>query len=360
MTKATTGSKYLELRAAEEIMTSIANELPPRVVDMLRGTLNSEFATVTGQNVPIDTPMIFFPNDDLSAFNVGTGLAYPAKAERARRNPKVGLLLEGRRDEPVVAICGRAAVRDSDIQANTDLYLSETAFMRVGLEPWPNAKRALWYWTRMIVSIAPARILWWDSRSSMDRQPQRWSAPADTVFPASDPAPQASPSTAPSRPAAAWRELATAPLDLKLPGHLTLCDREGYPLPMRASTIALVDEGFVMKVPTGAPWHRAGKATLSFMGRETFVGEVFADGDLTRLRVDRALPINPFMGDPREVWDPSPEVHAAMMGRLAQELARRGQPLPTVPDEEPFPTSVCGKLRQARMAAPMQGLPAME
>ncbi len=341
-------------------MMSIENELPPRVIDMLRGTLNSEFATVSGQGVPIDTPMIFFPRDDLSAFNVGTGLAYPAKAERARRNSKVGLLLEGKRDEPVVAICGRAAVRDSDIQANTDLYLSETAFMRVGLEPWPNAKRALWYWTRVIVSIAPAHILWWDSRSSMDREPHRWSAPANTVFPPSDAAPPASLDTPALRSGAAWRALATTALDLKLPGHLTLCDSEGYPLPIRASAIALADDGLVMTVPPGAPWHRAGKATLSFMGRETFVGEVLADGERTRLRVDRALPINPFMGDPREVWDPSPEVHAAMMGRIEKELGRRGQSLPTIPDEEPFPTSTCGKLRQARMSAPMQGLPAME
>lgn len=341
-------------------MTNIANELPPRVVNMLRGTLTSEFATVTEKGVPIDTPMIFFPKDDLSAFNVGTGLAYPAKAERARRNPKVGLLLEGGRDEPVVAICGRAAVKDSDIQANTDLYLSETAFMRVGLEPWPHAKHAPWYWTRMIVSIAPARILWWDNSSSMDREPHSWKAPAHTVFAASDPAPQASLSAAPARPVPAWRELATVPLDLKLPGHLTLCDNEGYPLPIRASAINLTNDGFVMTVPSGAPWQRAGKATLSFMGRETFVGDVFVDGKLTHLRVDRALPINPFVGDPKEVWDPSPEVHAAMMGRLEKELARRGQSLPTIPDEEPFPTSVCGKLRQARLSAPMQGLPAVE
>ncbi len=339
---------------------SIIDELPTRVVEMLRGQLNSEFATVTGKGVPIDTPMIFFPKDDLSAFNVATGLAYPAKAERARCNPKVGLLAEGGANDPVVAICGRAAVRDTDIQANTDLYLSETAFMRVGLEPWPNAKRAVWYWARMIVSIAPARILWWDSPAAMNSAPDSWAAPADTVFPPSDTAPQASPSTPPNRPAANWRELAGGPLDMGLPGHLTLCDDEGYPLPIRASGIAITDEGFVMHVPAGVPWRRQGKATLSFYGRETFVGNVAADGELTRLDVERALPINPFVGDPKELWDPSPEVHKSMMGRLEHELARRGQNIPTIPDDEPFPTSICGKLRMSRMSGPMEGPPSMD
>jgi len=339
---------------------NLVEDLPPHIVEMLRGQLNSEFATVTAKGVPIDTPMIFFPEDDLSAFNVATGLAYPAKAERARRNPKVGLLAERGPDDPVIAICGEAAVHDTDIQANTDKYLTETAFMRVGGEPWPNAKRAVWYWARMIVAIAPARVLWWDSRNAMDRPPHRWEAPAGTVFPKSDPAPAARPSTKPDRPVADWRAMTADPLKFGMPGHLTLCDGEGYPLPIRASDITVVDDGITMRIPAGAPWERKGLGTLTFMGRETFVGQVSAEGDLTRLTVERALPINPFVGDPRELWDPSPAVHAQMMGRLEEELARRGQPIPRVPDEEPFPTSLCGRMRMELQEAPSRGLPVAE
>lgn len=339
---------------------NIAEQLPDRIVDFLRGSLRGSFATVSKQGVPIDTPMIYFPEDDLSAINVGTGLAYPAKAERARRNPRVGLMPEGGRNDPVVLICGRAAVHDSDIQRNTDWYLAETAFMRTGLEPWPNAKRAVWYWARMIVSIAPARIMWWESPSAMDGKPQFWNAPEDFVYPQSDPAPEAPPSAPMKNRTTPWRELATVPLSLNLPGHLTLCDDEGYPLPIRARDIVQTEEGFAMKLPAGAPWKREGKATLSFYGREIFVGDVIADGDQTRLIVERALPINPFVDDEKELWNPSPEVHAAIMGRLEHELARRGQPIPAIPDEEPFPTSLCGRMRQVRQTEPTQGLPKVE
>ena len=51
----------------------LTKELPAPVVELLGSTLNSEFATVSGAGVPIDTPMFFFPSDDMSVFNVATG-----------------------------------------------------------------------------------------------------------------------------------------------------------------------------------------------------------------------------------------------------------------------------------------------
>jgi len=332
----------------------LSSRVPPPVLRALKGTLNCEFATVSGAGVPIDTPMIYFPTDDLATLRVATGLAYPAKAERARRNPQVGLLLEGGAKTPVVAICGRAAVRDSDIQANTDLYLAETAFMRAGLEPWPNARHAVWYWARMIVEIAPARILWWDTPAAMDFPPQIWEAPEGTVFPQSDePAPgKVSP---PAKwPQPTWRELAEKPVAAGLPAHLTLCDADGYPIPIRVRSLAQTASGFELDVPTGIPWPDKGKATLTFFGRETFVGFARRDGARVVLEVERALPINPFMGDPDEVWRPGPEVREAMMGRLTQELERRGQSIPDIPEDEPFPSSECGEIRMKRLSAPMR------
>ena len=104
-------------------------ELPENVADVLATSLYTEFASVTAKGVPLDTPLFAFVEPTGGTIDVATGLAYPAKANRVRRNPKVGLLLEGNGNpgDPVVSVAGFGAVRDSDIQANIERYLAETA-----------------------------------------------------------------------------------------------------------------------------------------------------------------------------------------------------------------------------------------
>jgi hypothetical protein len=294
----------------------------------------------------------------MATIDVATGLSYPAKAERARRNPKVGLLMEGGADEPVVAMRGIAAVRDANLQRNAVRYISETGFRGIafGLD-WAGARKAVWYFTRIIVEVMPARIMWWYNPAAMDGAPHVWNAPAGTVFPQSDPKPEGQTSPASKWPQRTWREIAEGAMARGVDGHLVLVDDDGFPLSFRARGIELVDDGFRVVMPRGLPLRGTGKATLTFEGIETLVGDATVEGGTTVLKVERALPEHPLMKNPIEVLQPSDAVRRQLMARLEAETRRRGQPIPTIPEEEPKPTRMA-VLRQARIATgvPITGI----
>jgi hypothetical protein len=315
------------------------DEVPAEVVRLVRTRYVAEFATVSAAGVPLDTPLVPFESADLATIDSATGLAYPVKADRARRNPKVGMLFEGGADEPVVSISGMAGVRDRDLQGNLDRYLAEQILTR-SLAPElvdyeTVTRRAIWYFTRIITCVAPAVIRWWPSPAAMDEAPQEWRAPADTVWPRSDPAPAGAGSKASwQRPD--WRELAQAALARGAAAHLTLLDAEGYPLPIRARAVCLDDDGFRLTMPKWLPWSE-GKATVSFQGLETFIGEARAADGLAWFRADRALPIHPLLvGGPLQ---PDEATRQALMERIAYELDRRGLGLPVMPAMPPEPTA---------------------
>jgi hypothetical protein len=315
--------------------------LPVEVTEVIRAQFVAEWASVSAMGVPIDTPLCLFPSADLTTLDVGTGLAYPTKAERARKNPKVGLLIEGGPDQPVVSVAGMATVRDSNLQANLERYLAEgivIPFMNPSMVDYDSIMRpAVWYFTRIIVRTTPVHIRWWRNPVAMDEKPGEWRAPANTVFPKSDAAPLGNPSDAPKWSHPPWQELAEEALARKAPGHLTLLDSAGFPLPIRARDIQLRRDGFSLVMPKGAPWS-SGKATLSFEGREIFVGNATVDGARWLLRVERTLPILPLTSDPSQVLQPKPEVRAALMKRLEYEAKRRGQSVPKIPAQPPEPT----------------------
>jgi Pyridoxamine 5'-phosphate oxidase len=331
--------------------------LPERVLKFIESGVVAEFATVSAAGIPIDTPTYYFPSDDLATIDLATGVPNPAKAERARHNPKVGLLMEGRTDEPMVVMRAHAAVRDANLQANVVRYLSETGFKGIshGVS-WEQARRAVTYWSRIIIENTPARILWWESLAAMDEPPRVWNAPADTVYPPSDPQPSGAmkPSAWPVRP---WREVARDAVGQGTAAHLTVLDEEGYPMPMRAHTFELVVDGFRLVMPGGVPWPCTGKGTLTFAGFQTFVGEALAQRGSISFKVERALPEHPSTRDTKQVLQPSEDTRRKAMARLEYEASRRGQPIPTIPLELPPPTRLA-KLRQARVAsdAPITGI----
>lgn len=280
-----------------------ADYLPPEIVALIRTRVSAEFAMVSAAGVPIDTPSFVFPDDALTTLDIGTGVAYPAKAERSRRNPKVGMLVEGGPDEPVVSIAGLAAVHDASIQSNLERYLAETIFapnVDPNVVPWEQTRRRFYYLSRIIVAVAvPAK-----------------------------------PSASPAWPQKTWQDLADQALGGGMPAHLTLVDGEGFPLPLRVRSCRRCPGGFELLAPRGAPWS-GGKATLSFVGKEIFVGEAAREGKITAFYVERALPVLPMVDD-REGM--KPEVLAKLDARLAEELARQGQAVPVVPDVPPAST----------------------
>lgn len=333
------------------------DQLPRAVSHLIRTAFVTEFATISKAGVPIDTPLVMFTSEDLETIDGGTGLAYPAKAERARRNPKTGLLFEGGPNGPVVSIAGLSAVQDSNLQANLERYLSEeilAPYLNPELVDYAEVTRhAIWYFTRLIIAVKPVCICRWPNPAAMDGPPEEWRAPADTVFPSSDPAPPGPMSQAPWREAASWRIHAETALARKAPGHLTLIDADGFPLPIRAREVRADAEGFRLVMPKWLPWPE-GKATLSFEGVETFVGDATIVDDDIRLRVERAMPVLPMMADVSETLRPSPATKAALLQRLDYETRRRGVRIPEMPRHPPEPTA--GARLRAQAAESYAGL----
>jgi hypothetical protein len=335
--------------------------LPDDVARLIRCGFLAEFATVSTAGVPINTPLVTFTSENLETIDAGTGLAYPAKAERARRNPKTGLLFEGGKDQPVVSIAGMASVRDTDFQANLDRYLAEeilAPYLNPSLVDYDSVTRhAIWYFTRILICVKPTVVRWWRNREALDEKPEEWHAPLDTVYPPSDRAAPGDVSKAPWRAPVHWEGLAQSALARQAPGHLTLLDAQGFPLPIRAREVHAHADGFRLGLPLWLPWS-GGKATLSFEGVETFVGNASIVGTEALLHVERAMPVLPMMADLTEVLHPKPITKAALLERLDYETKRRGLPLPIMPATPPPPTA--GARLRAEAADSYGGLSAAD
>ena len=84
---------------------------PKELLPLFERALTVEYASLTRDGAPVTYPLTPYVGDDATTLDVSTGLTYPAKAGRARRNPKVALLYSdavgsGLEEAPVALVQG--------------------------------------------------------------------------------------------------------------------------------------------------------------------------------------------------------------------------------------------------------------
>jgi hypothetical protein len=305
-----------------------------------------QYASLTKAGAPIMTPLTPYLGEDGRTLDVSTGLTYPAKAERARRNAKVCLLFSdpvgsGLEAPPVVLVQGLATVRDRDLQANTDRYV------RRSMEKLPEAykgqprfllRRLPAYFARIWIQVTPIRIWWWPSKS-LDQQPAQWRAPESTVAPPSDPAPPGKQPAAWKEPPTNWRSIIGPAIERLDQRDLAWVGADGFPLSVPVLSVRQVDDSLRLRLGRHLPALPTGPAAVTFHAHpesfkaqenHTFVGTVRAYGEEYTFEVERALGDFSLAGNRLVSTLGFLRNLRRLQPRLEAEAARRGQPVPEV------------------------------
>jgi len=319
-------------------------EWPAELGEVFERAITCEYASLTRAGSPVTVPTT--PYLGAGTIDVSTGLTYPAKAERARRNPKVALLFAdpigaGSAPGPVVLVQGHAAVRDADLQANTDRYVRDSmAKLPAATKGQPKflLRRLAYYYARIWVEIVPQRMSRWPDRN-LSEPPQQWSAAADLQLPESDPPPSGRQPPPWLEPPEDWREGAEHALRTLPLADLTFVDADGFPVCLPATAGELIDDELPLRAGPGAPQLSAGPACLTvhghdseFTGQEnhTFVGTLVDGAVGPRLQVQRALAGWSITGNRVQAAIGFLGKGRRLAPRLKAEAARRAQPVPKV------------------------------
>lgn len=317
---------------------------PAELLGIFEHSITCEYASLTRTLTPVTIPITPFVGE--KTLDVSTGLTYPAKAERARRNPKVALLFAdpigaGAGESSVVLVQGHAAVRDADLQANTDRYarvaMAKLPEVTKG-QPKALLRRLVFYYARMWIEVTPLHIRRWADRD-LAADPQEWKLEPLPPLPASDPEPSGRQPPPWKEPPSDWRPVAARAL-AELPlADLTVVDADGYPLCLPVAAGELSGDEVALRVGAGAPQLAAGPACLTLHGHNeqfttqenhTLIGSFTHGPDGPRLRVERALGNWSIMGNRAKVAFDFLRNGRRLAPRLKTEAARRGQPVPRV------------------------------
>ena len=322
-------------------MTNAFSSLPESVQAMIASVKESEYATLTRAGTPIANPLFHYYRPGNATIDIATGLAYPAKADRVRHSPKLGLLLGPQvhaydpiamleagtpdsrdlENQPVVLIQAVGAVRDQNLQANTDKYvdLFLDEHPAVGPPDWEVMKTMTNYWVRIWVECTPVRVYWWPRGDVNGTDPQVWESDL-TSYPESDPNPMGVPTPRASWPAEAWQQRAAGVLEQFPQPILTTVTPDGFPTPLPTQGAQLTDQGFELQLANVPGLISSGRACLSFGALATFIGELTDD----LFVVDRLI------GNLPSVFQNDGEQAEIMAQRRDAELVRRGQSFPEI------------------------------
>jgi hypothetical protein len=236
---------------------------------------------------------------------------------------------------------GHAAVRDADLQLNTDRYLRlSMTKLPASVKGQPKAllRRLGFYYARIWIETVPLRIRWWPDRD-LAQQPREWRADPAQPLPESDPAPTGRQPPAWLEPPPGWRDVAARALQVLPLADLTLVDADGYPLCLPVTAGALEGGEVPLQIGSGAPELPAGPACLTLHGHDehfttqenhTLMGTLADGAEGSRLHVERALADWSLTGNRVQIAVGFLRKGRRLAPRLKTEAARRAQPVPTI------------------------------
>jgi hypothetical protein len=322
--------------------------IPPAAAETMRLSYTCEFSVLRSDGAPVTYPLSPYPNRDGRTIDMSIGLMLPWKAELARKNPKVALsycspVRYDTSSPTIVTIRGHAAVRDADLQANTDRYVRELTDTFPGMfagAPRAVLRFAVFYLARIWVEVTPLRILSWPN-GDLNAQPERWEAPGGRALPTSDPPPSGRATHRPSRftSPADWRAgMDDAIARLGLPS-VTRVDGDGWPLTLPVKAVTRHSEGAVIQSASGPVPSTPGPACLTFHTFQLIKGSPYQENAAFTGTLESHTDGLLFQADRQLVSASLPNRKALaisfynlwrMRHRMPEEARRRGQPAPTI------------------------------
>ncbi len=236
---------------------------------------------------------------------------------------------------------GSAAVRDADLQANTDRYVQASlAKLPAAVEGQPKAllRRLAFYYARIWIEITPLRIRSWRDRE-LREEPHEWRADPALSPPPSDPPPGGSAPPAWLQAPERWREVAARALTELQFADLTAVDEDGFPVCLPVTAGRLEGDTVRLSAGAGAPALNDGPACLTLHGHDerftmqenhTLIGGLEQAGDELLLHVQRALADWSITGNRLQRGIGFLRKGRLLSPRLKAEAARRGQPVPRI------------------------------